>query len=126
MYRKALAMGDSATADKIINAATPTEAQKLGRQVQNYDSEKWKNIVDEVAETCNWLKFSQVDECKQALLDTGDKFLAESNPADRNWGIGFRGDEAAANEDKWGRNLLGKAQMKVRDRLNADGASGRL
>lgn len=117
MWRKATVFGDKETAEKILVAATPSEAQALGRQVKNFDGKKWRETVPEVAETGNWLKFSQVRECREALLATGDKVLAESNPADRNWGIGFRGDEAEGNESEWGTNLLGDAQMKVRDRL---------
>jgi ribA/ribD-fused uncharacterized protein len=121
MYRKAVLFHDQETADKILVAATPSEAQALGRQVKNFQGEKWREVVPEVAETGNYLKFSQVRECREALLATGDKMLAESNPADRNWGIGFRGDEAAGRESEWGTNLLGVAQMKVRDRLMQEG-----
>ncbi|THX15736.1 DUF1768-domain-containing protein [Aureobasidium pullulans] len=120
MWRKAICFDDQETAKKILVASTPSEAQKLGRQVKNFDGKKWRETVPEVAETGNWLKFSQVAECREALLATGDRTLAESNPADRNWGIGFRGDEAAGKENEWGTNLLGNAQMKVRDRLRKE------
>jgi len=120
MYRKALAMDDWATAQRVSNAATPLEANRLGRQVKNFDGEKWRSMVDRVAEECNWLKFSQVEECRIALLGTGDKTLAEASPVDRNWGIGFRGDEAEGKEQEWGRNLLGQALMRVRDRLKEE------
>jgi ribA/ribD-fused uncharacterized protein len=117
MWRKAICFNDQETAEKILVAATPSEAQALGRQVKNFDGAKWRKTVPDVAEEGTWLKFSQIAECREALLATGDRVLAESNPADRNWGIGFRGDEAAENESEWGTNLLGKAQMKVRERL---------
>lgn len=117
MWRKAICFNDQETAEKILVAATPSEAQALGRQVKNFDGAKWRKTVPDVAEEGTWLKFSQIAECREALLATGNRVLAESNPADRNWGIGFRGDEAAENESEWGTNLLGKAQMKVRERL---------
>lgn len=120
MWRKAMLMNDRETADRILVAATPSEAQALGRQVKNFDGGKWRATVPEVAETGNWFKFSQVRECRDALLATGDLILAETNPADRNWGIGFRGDEAEGKESEWGANLLGNAQMKVRDRLRKE------
>ena len=53
-------------------------------------------------------------------MATGEKQLFESNPADSNWGIGFRGDEAVGKEEEWGRNIAGKALMKVRDRLRQE------
>lgn len=120
MYRKALAMSDNATAARILKAATPTEAQKLGREVKNYDSKIWKEMVDQVAEDGNYLKFSQIEECRSVLLGTGEKVLVEASPVDRNWGIGFRGDEAEGREEEWGRNILGKALMRVRERLRKE------
>ena len=117
MWRKAICFNDQETAAKILVAATPSEAQALGRQVKNFDGAKWRKTVPDVAEEGTWLKFSQIAECREALLATGNRILAESNPADRNWGIGFRGDEAAEKESEWGTNLLGEAQMKVRERL---------
>lgn len=122
MYRKAVIMGDASTAERILNAATPKEAGKLGREVKHYDADKWKAAVDEVAQTCNYLKCSQIEECRQALLDSGHRILAEASPIDRNWGIGLRGDEAEGKEGEWGLNLLGRALMKVRDRLRKESA----
>jgi ribA/ribD-fused uncharacterized protein len=121
MWRKAMCFQDHETAKKILVAATPSEAQALGREVKNFCGSRWRKDVLGVAIDGNWLKFSQVAECREALLATGDRVLAESNPADRNWGIGFRGDEAAEHESEWGTNLLGMAQMRVRDRLREEG-----
>ena len=41
----------------------------------------------------------------------------KASPYDRIWGIGFSAANAGANTDHWGENLLGKALMRVRDRL---------
>ena len=123
MYRKALTFDDKTTADRILIAATPREANKLGREVQGFKPDVWRSKVDDIAEECNYLKFSQVWECKVALLETGDKTLAEASPVDRNWGIGFAGDKAEGHEEEWGRNLLGKALMKVRERLRKEGTT---
>jgi len=124
MYRKAMTFSDDATATRVVEAATPNEARSLGREVRGFDGDVWKRVVAEVAEETNWLKFSQVGECRDALLGTGEKVLVEANPDDRNWGIGFRGDEAEGHEEEWGRNLLGKALMRVRSRLRKDGTGG--
>ena len=113
-------MGDKEVANKVLDAATPLEANALGREVKNFDGKKWRDMVDTVAEDVCWLKFSQVAECRKALLDTGNKDLVEASPVDRKWGIGFAGDEAVGNEKEWGQNLAGKALMKVRDRLRQD------
>src|SRR5690348_12947239 len=60
MYHKALAMGDTESAARILDAATPAEANLLGRQVKGYQSGVWRAMVADVAEQGNWLKFSQV------------------------------------------------------------------
>lgn len=121
MWRKALAMNDQEVAGRVLVAATPSEANKLGRQIKSFDSAKWRGMVDQVAEDGSWLKFSQVQECRGVLLDTGDRVLVEASPGDRNWGIGFAGDKAEGNEEEWGKNLAGKALMRVRDRLRKEG-----
>ena len=54
------------------------------------------------------------------MLSTGDKVLAESNPADRVWAIGFAGKDGEGKESEWGKNLAGQALMKVRDRLRKE------
>lgn len=41
MYSKALLMGDTETAGKILCASTPGEAKKLGRLVTPFDQAKW-------------------------------------------------------------------------------------
>lgn len=126
MWRKATAMGDTSTAEKVLLAATPKEANRLGREVKGYNSKRWREMVDQVAEDGSWLKFSQIDECRSALLETGDKVLAEGSPLDRNWGIGFRGDEADGKEDEWGQNIAGKALMRVRERLRQENSKGKV
>jgi ribA/ribD-fused uncharacterized protein len=40
-------------------------------------------------------KFSQHEELKQFLLQTGDKILVEASPVDFIWGIGLSIDNAA-------------------------------
>jgi len=120
MHAKAILFSDLATAEKILNAATPKEAGALGREVKNFDSNVWKQNVDRVAEEVFWAKFSQVRECREALLATGEKGLAEASPTDKVWGIGFRADEAEGNEKQWGRNIAGRALEKVRTRLRTE------
>lgn len=58
--------------------------------------------------------------CKKLLLSTGDKIIVEANEYDRIWGIGLHwSDDKCLDEKNWkGMNLLGKALMEVRGRLN--------
>jgi len=118
-YQKALTFHDAASAARILAARTPAEANALGRAVAGYDKHVWRARREQVARDGNWLKFSQVDECRRALLDSGDKVIVEASPSDRVWGIGFAADEAQGREDEWGENVLGRALMEVRARLRA-------
>lgn len=123
MYQKAILFegqdGDSAR--KVLAASTPGEANKLGRGVKGYNGELWKAKCDGIVEEGNYLKFSQSDECRKALMSTKDLVLVEGSPVDRVWGIGFRGDQAVGKEDQWGQSKLGKALMRVRERLRNEG-----
>ena len=69
----------------------------------------------------NLAKFSQNEHARQALLCTGDKILAEASPYDTIWGIGMEAsDPNSTSPAKWkGKNLLGKALMRVRDALKS-------
>lgn len=80
-------------------------------------------MVEQVAKDTAWFKFNQVVECREALLETGDMVLAEASPVDKNWGIGFAGDEAAGKEEQWGRNLAGTSLMEARERLRKEESS---
>src|SRR5271154_5319144 len=70
MYHKALVMGDIETAGKILAAPHPSEAKALGRQVKNFDRQKWDENADRIVEEGNWLKFTQHEDLKELLEAT--------------------------------------------------------
>ena len=78
----------------------------------------WDGACDEIVEQGNYLKFSQNPKLRDILLSTGGKVIVEASPSDSIWGLGFDAEHAEANEHKWGANKLGKALMRVRDRLS--------
>jgi len=53
-------------------------------------------------------KFTQHEDLKKILLDTGDRELIEDSPVDYQWGCG---------KDGTGQNLLGKALVEIRQEL---------
>lgn len=69
----------------------------------------------------NLAKFSQNENARQTLLSTGNKILAGASPYDTIWGIGMEAsDPNSTSPAKWnGKNLLGKALMRVRDALKS-------
>jgi ribA/ribD-fused uncharacterized protein len=70
----------------------------------------------------NVAKFAQNDELRRYLLSTGSRVLVEASPLDRVWGIGLAEDDQwATAPSRWrGKNLLGLALLKVRERLESD------
>ncbi len=119
MAQKARLFGDEENLAKILKAATPGEAKKLGRAVRNFDPVSWDNHKYEYVKTGNAYKFSQHNDLKQYLLQTGDRIIVEASPVDKIWGIGMAKDNPdVENPNKWkGENLLGFALMEVRDGL---------
>jgi ribA/ribD-fused uncharacterized protein len=118
MHAKALLMGDTETAAEILAATHPSKAKLLGRQVKNFNQDLWNSCCEAVVEEANFAKFSQNDDLRAVLLGTGKRIIVEASPDDRIWGIGFDSQHAEGKEEEWGRNLLGEALMRVRDRLS--------
>ena len=63
-----------------MTATTPAEHKALGRQVQDFDKEKWVENRDRIVEEGNWNKFSSAKEgpgLRNLLLGTGQRELVE-------------------------------------------------
>ncbi len=126
---------DTTTAAKIMAEKTPRKQKQLGKEVEDYDDDKWIEARSAIVQRGNWLKFSRCDNTpsmkigvegdpvplKDLLLATRDEQeLAEASPFDGVWGIGFKAEEAQGKRSQWGENLLGKALMHVRSELRRE------
>ena len=67
----------------------------------------------------NVTKFSQHDDLRAFLLNTGQRVLVEASPVEQIWGVGLAADHVRIEQpEQWrGLNLLGFALMKVRTSL---------
>ncbi len=119
MYQKAVCFGDSSIAAQILETDDVSLIKALGRSVQGYDDNYWSGIRQIVVYQGLYEKFSQNEELKDLLLQTGDAILAECAVKDKIWGIGLSmKDPDRLDKAKWkGQNLLGYALMMVRERL---------
>ena len=101
---------------------TPESKKTLGRRVRRFDHELWKSLCDTIVLQGTLAKFSQTNETRFALLQTGDRRLAEASPHDNLWGIGLSAcDRRASSPDSWGgRNLPGQALENAREILRRD------
>lgn len=117
MYQKALLFNDFGVAEQILNETDVRTIKALGRKVKDFDNELWDKHKEDFMYNACYAKFSQNDELKDFLLNTGNREIVEASPVDNIWGIGFSSDNAMENINKWGQNLLGKVLMKVRAEL---------
>ncbi|KAF8890344.1 DUF1768-domain-containing protein [Mucidula mucida] len=84
-------------------------------EAQRFEPEKrsdWRNVSIAKMEETVFLKFTQHEDLKDELLRTGNAELIEDSPVDSFWGVGSDGK---------GRNELGKALMRIRDRIRQGG-----
>lgn len=84
----------------------PNQAKSKGRKVQLRSD--WEKVKDQYMYEIVWTKFTQNEELKAKLLDTGDALLIEGNDwNDVYWGVC----------NGRGQNKLGKILMRVRKEL---------
>lgn len=119
MAEKARLFGDEETREKIVAAAHPSLAKKLGREVRGFNNATWEQHRFDIVVRGNEAKFGQNEMLRVFLLNTGERVLVEASPVDRIWGIGLTGQDVRAQDPaQWrGLNLLGFALMAARSRL---------
>lgn len=119
MYHKAKTFKDEKIATRILNnpRSGPAYHKSLGRQIENFKMDVWRQVCENIVFRANMFKFSQNTTLKEMILDTGDKILVEASPPDSLWGIGFDAEMAELYIEDWGENLLGKVLMRVRSEL---------
>jgi ribA/ribD-fused uncharacterized protein len=100
----------------IRRESSPHGAAKRGRDRRTPLRPDWESVKDEVMRCALRAKFTQHDQLRQLLLETGDAVLIEHTSNDSYWGDGGDGT---------GRNRLGELLMAVRCELRAaDKSSG--
>lgn len=124
MHQKALLFGDTAMAERIMATDNPREQKMMGQRVAGFDHAVWEREREGIVFRANYAKFAQNAGLRKKLLKTAGKTIAEASPQDTNWGIGLAEDDPDVTDpSKWrGQNLLGKALMTVRDRLERETA----
>lgn len=107
-YFQAQKFADKVYQEKIRKASTPMKAAQLGRSRKIRIIKNWNNIRDNVMYDALKAKFTQHEELKKLLLETGDKILIEHTENDAYWGDAGDGS---------GKNRLGKLLMRLRKNL---------
>ena len=116
MYHKAMLMGDTGTANAILDTTHPDEQKALGRKIKPWNQALWDEHKFDIVLQGNLLKFSQVPNAFSELMLYGKgRNFVEASPYDKIWGIGLgENDPDAQDPQKWkGANLLGKVLDEV-------------
>lgn len=121
MYRKCMTFGDTATAKKVMETDDPAQQQALARNAKGYHDVVWGGLRQVILMRALVAKFTQNEELRDALLDTGDDYLVECAHNDKLWACGERLDGSARLDiARWsGKNILGFALMEVRNMLQS-------
>ncbi len=119
MYSKCIVFGDEKSAAAILATDDAAQQQAIGRKATGYNEHVWAGMRQMVAYRGLMAKFSQNDELRQKLLDTGDAVLVECAGSDKIWACGIRlYDDRRFDASNWtGDNILGYALMEVRNRI---------
>lgn len=99
---------DEKISEEIRNAKNPLDAFHLGRKYKSLQRNDWSEVKITILYEILKEKFSQHEEAKKALLNTGIEEIVESNPNDDFWGNGKEGK---------GQNNTGKILMRIRSEL---------
>lgn len=119
MHQKALRFRDENIAAQILATDDVAHIKELGRMVSRYKNHVWNGMRQIIVYEGLLAKFTQNEELKRALLNTGDAVLAEAAMYDLIWGIGLSmKDPRRLDPREWkGQNLMGYALMLVRERI---------
>ena len=93
MYQKCKTFGDDVSAKEVLDTDDTEEQQKIGRKAKGYIPSVWSGMRQMVAFRGLMAKFSQNEELKKKLLDTGDAYLVECAGSDKVWACGIRLDD---------------------------------
>lgn len=123
MAQKAVLFGDEKVKAEIMAADNPKEYKALGRKISGFKQEIWDKNCCDIVIRGNVAKFSQNNELREFLLNTGTRVLVEASPYDKIWGIGMGADDTRCeNPSLWnGTNFLGFCLMEARDIIREQG-----
>jgi hypothetical protein len=114
--RKADHFNDNMAKQKILNTENPAECKKI--RIAGFNETQWQRVAPAIMKEGLYAKFMQNESLKLYLLKTKEKTLCEASPRDKYWGIGMGlHDKDLLDKRKWGKNVLGKILMELREEL---------
>ena len=119
-HQKCRVFGDTTSENLVLKAETALECKNIGRDITNYDREKWKQAAKATCLPGILAKFEQNPNLVTLLKSTGALQIAECC-RDKEWGTGIPlYDNSCINPSSWhSQGLLGEILEQVRSVLNA-------
>jgi N-glycosidase YbiA len=108
-YFQAMKFESNKDQKDILNAKTPMEAARKGRDRKRKIKRNWESMKESVMRDALIAKFNQHASLRALLLATNDAKLIEHTENDAYWGDGGDGK---------GKNRLGILLMKVREEIS--------
>lgn len=109
-YFQAMKFKGTGHVEAVRQAERPADAAAMGRDRSRPLRADWEQVKDDVMREAVRAKFTQHEDCKGLLLNTGDAELIEHTTNDNYW---------ADNGDGTGKNMLGKILMEIRTELTS-------
>ncbi len=110
-YFQAQKFPETPAEDKVRKCGSPMEAAKMGRDRSLPLRKDWESVKDNIMREVVYAKFTQHDQLKKTLLETGDAKLIEHTANDSYWADGGNGK---------GKNMLGIILMEVREKIREE------
>ena len=120
MQQKSLLAGDDDTAQKIMREVSPVKQKQLGKTIKHFDRKLWEKEAKSRVKAGIRAKVVQNAYIKDLLISTGKRRIAEANPFDRLFAIGYSlEDEQSWDIKNWdrGQNIMGALLEEIRDEL---------
>lgn len=108
-YFQAMKFVGKSEQEEIRKAKSPMLAARMGRDRKRKLRRDWESAKVNVMREAVLAKFSQHEELRDLLLETGDAKIVEHTANDDYWGDGGDGK---------GKNMLGRILMDVRESLS--------
>ena len=107
-YYQAMKFEDPELREAVRAAATPAEAEKLGRKHKRRLRKDWKSVKRVIMTRALYIKCRTYAAAAERLLATGTRPIVETSQYDYYWGCG---------RDLRGNNVYGRILMEIRDKL---------
>ena len=110
-YFQAMKFNDIDYQEEIRLTSSPAQVKKLGNSRLYTIKDDWEDIKDDIMYEAVLAKFTQHDDLRILLINTGDSEIVEHTDRDSYWGDGGDGS---------GSNMLGQIFMAIRDELRRE------